>query len=213
MPPKGPSEKRIRDRESAKESWPSEWAALQEIFFFTDVDLGDVADLLLPAGKDKSPSEARFAKYKLFAKLMKWGKRIPLPAAAEAIIKRLHPNAEGVPYTGFIPSSEDDGVWQKRQIAAHRAAVERMAQTGEYDVWFNPLAPSENPGELPPTSNEPIPITSSDDDDELDARIAKLFEEQLAKETYNSEDEEFPWSGDDEAVLDEIEKEREHKES
>ena len=76
-----------------------------------------------------------------------------------------------------------------------------MAQTGEYDVWLNPLAPSENPGLMPPISDEPITISSDDDhqDDELDAQLAKLFEEQLAnKETYNSEDEEFPCSGDDE---------------
>ena len=173
-----------------------------------------MADLLLSAARDKSPSEARFAKYKLFARLMKWGKRIPLPAAAEAVIKRLHPNAEGVPYTGFVPALEDDDVWQQRQIAAHHAAVERMAATGEYDVWFNPLAPSDNPGELPPTPDEPpLPISSDEEENQLDEEIARLFEEQLNRETYNSEDEEFSWSGDDEAVLEEIEKQQEREES
>ena len=195
--------------------WPLEWEALKEIFYFTDVGEGDVADLLLLASSGAVPRDARHVKYKLYAKLMKWGKRIrmPLPAAAEAIMKRVHENPEGQEYVGFVPATEDANKWEANQVLAHRRAVLAMAGTQMYDVWFNPLEPTvsrDDEEPLPPSTGHSEIIVISDDEDAAyasvhaeDVAIVEAFDKEMRKAL--KDDDELSYYGDDENVLDEIE--------
>ena len=124
--------------EKARNEFEPEFHVFLEVFHYSAVTEEQIARAFF-AGGSKAPREKRYDLYRKIAKWLSWPVRCQIPAALEASIKYIYPEANSEHYVGFIPAPRDDR-YTRVAVEPHHKAVLEMIASRQYDLNFNPAA-------------------------------------------------------------------------
>ena len=143
------SEPKETKAQALERTYPAEFACIKDFFSrVSGPSDDDIAKVLTVRGADKSAREKRFAIYRKMASLMVWPMHTPFPAAVEAAVKAMYPEAEPANYVSFV--SGDHHQYTDLQEKSHRDAVLEI-QSSRAVLEFQLPAPAPAPGpRLPP---------------------------------------------------------------